>query len=194
MPSSSCPATRLRSLGELRRVAGADNFSPFSRRAFAPELWSRHAKKALPRTSLKRREAERRQAHHGFRPAAERKPASVCGARYFRPLPRIGAGLRQRRRARLSAPHRGHAPRGLTPELGSGPRFLESPDPNGRTLSGTSAASTWQSGHAPDGRCPEPPGYAVYRRISGNRPRSVSGVPSRRRPSSSGILNSLQCN
>ena len=34
------------------------------------------------------------------------KPASVCGARYVRPRPRIGAGLKERR-ARLSAPHRG---------------------------------------------------------------------------------------
>ncbi len=40
------------------------------------------------------------------------------------------------------------------PRLGSGPRFLESPDPNGRTLSGTSAASTSRSDHAPDGLMP----------------------------------------
>jgi hypothetical protein len=38
-----------------------------------------------------------------------------------------------------------------------GPRFLESPDANGRTLSGTSAASTSQPGHAPDGTMPKPP-------------------------------------
>ena len=35
-----------------------------------------------------------------------------------------------------------------------GPRFLESPDANGRTLSGTSAASTSQSGTRRTGRCP----------------------------------------
>jgi hypothetical protein len=40
---------------------------------------------------------------------------------------------------------------------GLGQRFLESPDPNGRTLSGTSAASTSQSDHAPDGLMPKPP-------------------------------------
>src|SRR5579862_75917 len=39
--------------------------------------------------------------------------------------------------------------------LRPGLRFLESPDANGRTLSGTSAASTSQSGHAPDGLMPE---------------------------------------
>ena len=70
-----------------------------------------------------------------------------------------------------SAPHRGHASRAL-PQLGSGPRFLESPDPNGRTLSGASAASTWQSGHAPDGRCPEPPGSRLQA-PSGNRARPI---------------------
>jgi hypothetical protein len=43
---------------------------------------------------------------------------------------------------------------GLT-RLGSGPRFLETPDPNGRTHSGTSAASTSRSDHAPDGTMPE---------------------------------------
>jgi hypothetical protein len=61
---------------------------------------------------------------------------------------------------------------GPYPRLGSGPRFLESPDPNGRTLSGTSAASTWQSGHAPDGRCPEPPGRGLQA-PSGNRTRPI---------------------
>ena len=116
-----------------------------------------------------RRSAERRTT--GSAPPQKEKPASVCGARYVRPCPALARDLK-RRRARLSAPHRGHAPKGLTPELGSGPRFLESPDPNGRTLSGTSAASTWQSDHAPDGRCPEPPGSRLQAR-SGNRARPI---------------------
>ena len=51
--------------------------------------------------------------------------------------------------ARLSAPHCGF--------FGPGQRFLESPDANGRTLSGTSAASTSRSGHVPDGLMPGPP-------------------------------------
>jgi hypothetical protein len=59
------------------------------------------------------------------------------------------AAMRRRSRgpisgtARLSALLRGHAPGFPTRP---GPRFLESPDANGRTLSGTSAASTSQSG------------------------------------------------
>jgi hypothetical protein len=38
-----------------------------------------------------------------------------------------------------------------------GPRFLEPPDANGRTLSGTSAASTSRSGTRRTGRCPSRP-------------------------------------
>ena len=41
-------------------IAGADNAIPFSRRAYAPELCQAIPKQALPSTSLKRREAERR--------------------------------------------------------------------------------------------------------------------------------------
>ena len=51
--------------------------------------------------------------------------------------------------ARLPALHCGF--------FGPGQRFLESPDANGRTLSGTSAASTSRSGHVPDGLMPRPP-------------------------------------
>jgi hypothetical protein len=70
-------------------------------------------------------------------------------------LPRLDAQARPRpdkRTARLSALLRGHAP-GFLPTR-PGPRFLESPDANGRTLSGTSAASTSQSGTCRTGRCP----------------------------------------
>jgi hypothetical protein len=70
-------------------------------------------------------------------------------------LPRLDGQARPRpdkRAARLSALLRGHAP-GFLPTR-PGPRFLESPDANGRTLSGTSAASTSQSGTRQTGRCP----------------------------------------
>jgi hypothetical protein len=73
-------------------------------------------------------------------------------------------------RARLSAPHRGF--RG-SPRLGLSQRFLEPPDANGRTLSGTSAASTSQSGIGPDGLMQKPPASGVYRSARGNRPRSA---------------------
>ena len=95
-------------------------------------------------------------------PRRRKESLPAYAARAMFASARIGAGLK-RRRARLSALHRGIAPRDL-PQLGSGPRFLESPDPNGRTLSGTSAASTSQSGHAPDGRCPKPPGSGCMAR------------------------------
>ena len=117
-----------------------------------------------------RRSADRRTT--GSAPPQKEKPASVCGARYVRPCPALARDLKRRRARLFGAPPRSCA-EGPYPRLGSGPRFLESPDPNGRTLSGTSAASTWQSDHAPDGRCPEPPGTTVYGRASGNRPRST---------------------
>src|SRR5580704_4467164 len=53
-------------------------------------------------------------------------------------------------RARLSAPHRGI--RGFLTSARLRPRFLEPPDANGRTLSGTSAASTSQSDTRRTGR------------------------------------------
>jgi hypothetical protein len=82
-----------------------------------------------------KREAERRTAHHGCRASMGRR----------------GRGPINKRTARLSALLRGHAP-GFLPTR-PGPRFLESPDANGRTLSGTSAASTSQSDTCRTGRC-----------------------------------------
>ena len=121
------------------------------------------------RDHAKRREAERRTAHHGFRPAAERK---AC--QRMRRAPSLVSrkrGIKTAAPSPFGAPPRSCA-EGPDPRLGSGPRFLESPDPNGRTLSGTSAASTWQSDHAPDGRCPEPPGKGLQA-PSGNRTRPI---------------------
>jgi hypothetical protein len=62
--------------------------------------------------------------------------------------------------------------KGFTPRLGFRPRFLEPPGANGRTLPGTGAASTSQSGHAPDGSLPKPPA-AARNAARGNRPRSA---------------------
>ena len=114
-----------------------------------------------------RRSAERRTT--GSAPPQQEKPASVCGEHHrFFPAKR---GIKTAAPSPFGAPPRSCA-EGLTLRLGSGPRFLESPDPNGRTLSGASAASTWQSGHAPDGRCPKPPGSRLQAR-SGNRTRPI---------------------
>ena len=87
-------------------------------------------------------------------------------------------------RARLSAPHRGI--RGFDPSARLGPRFLEPPDANGRTLSGTSAASTSQSGTRRTGRCPSRPRaqcMAALRREP--LPLRLKEYPRERRPSSS---------
>jgi hypothetical protein len=63
-------------------------------------------------------------------------------------LPRLDAQARprpdKRDRSPFGAPPRSCA--GISFPTRPGPRFLESPDANGRTLSGTSAASTSQSG------------------------------------------------
>ena len=145
---------------------------PRSRDAVShPSFAHATARKPFQCLPQKRREAERRKAHHGFRPAAEEEslPAyaasAIASSRESRGT-RSGGALAFRRPTAVMR-------RGTDLELGSGPRFLESPDPNGRTLSGTSAASTWQSGHAPDGRCPKPPGGTVYGRASGNRSRPI---------------------
>jgi hypothetical protein len=66
-----------------------------------------------------------------------------------------------------------------------GPRFLEPPDANGRTLSGTSAASTSQSDTRRTGRCPSRPRAQCIAAPDENRSRSASrstlakGVPLR---------------
>jgi hypothetical protein len=65
------------------------------------------------------------------------------------------------------------------------PRFLEPPDANGRTLSGTSAASTSRSDTRRTGRCPSRPRAQCIAALDENRSRSASrstlakGVPLR---------------
>jgi hypothetical protein len=126
-----------------------------------------HASEPLPRQSTpnpsqarlcllkkrRRRSAERR-VH--WKPHCRRyvcvKPANHlrCGARSsLSPA----CGRTRQEHARLSALLRGIR-RGFSPGSAKGPRFLESPGANGRTLPGTSAASTSQSDHAPDGSLP----------------------------------------
>src|ERR1700734_2099134 len=131
-------------------------------------------KPLVPPLKEGRRSADRRTT--GFRPAAERKACQRVRRALRSPPGPHWRGTKEAARSPFGAPPRSCA-EGFIPRLGSGPRFLESPDPNGRTLSGTSAASTWQSGHAPDGRCPEPPGTTVYGRASGNRSRSTFESP-----------------
>jgi len=104
-------------------------------------------------------------------------------------LPRLVALARPRpdkRAARLSALLRGHAP-GFLPTR-PGPRFLESPDANGRTLSGTSAASTSRSGTRRTGRCPSRPRAQCIATPARTAPAPPQGVPSRKASFASGIL------
>jgi hypothetical protein len=94
-----------------------------------------HASRKVPRT--KAREAERRMAH----------PVPIAA-------PERGAAAAQSGTARLPALHCGSG-QGFHTLVRLGPRFLESPDPNGRTLSGASAASTSQTTTRWwTGRCP----------------------------------------
>jgi hypothetical protein len=127
-----------------RRVKPGDDALHHSRDAICIRvLFKRH--ESLPRTDgrrsflppLKTREAERRTAHHGYPHRKEMRARSFATAR-------------------LSALLRGYALRFVTPTR-PGPRFLESPDANGRTLSDASAAGTLQSDHVPDGTMPRPP-------------------------------------
>src|SRR3984957_3774885 len=68
-----------------------------------------------------------------------------------------------------------------------GPRFLEPPDANGRTLSGTSAASTSQSDTRRTGRCPSRPRAQCIAALHENRSRSASRSSlAIRRPSRAG--------
>ena len=157
-----------------------------------PSLASRF-KKALPTSSpTKKGGGAPTGAPRVSAPPQKDKPASVCGARYVRPLPRIGAGFKGRR-ARLSALHRGHAPRalprtrfraalpGITGSKREDPlRHQCSQHLAVRSRAGWSMPKTART-HGVSPRFREPPPLRL-------------GVPSRRRPSSSGILIRGQCN
>src|ERR1700731_2015580 len=119
-----------------------------------------HAEQRTPRkTSLQtRREAERREAHlpEPHRQAMRRAPSlpsSHCGRTEAQDLlwtSKNGAGALAFRRPTAASEVFWASAR-------LRPRFLEPPDANGRTLSGTSAASTSQSDTRRTGRCPSRP-------------------------------------
>ena len=159
-------------------IAGADKRSPSRDAPLRPSFATLFPSKPFQAPPLKegRRSADRRTKLG--RIAAD-KLTQACANRLptrrapFSPSSPACAGGLGRGRARLSAPHRGIR-RGLTLELGSGPRFLESPDANGRTLSGTSAASTSRSDHAPDGSMPRTARKQGDEPRPRDRPRSVN--------------------
>jgi hypothetical protein len=161
---------------------------------FAPELCSRSRKakpKAFPTISSLgkegRQSAERRGSWTASSSDAARTLTPVLPLRRGpgpdpdRARPH-GAGALAFRRP-TAALRRAFGPARLRP------RFLELPDASGRTLSGTSAASTSQSGHAPDGTMPKPPVSAVYGYAAREPPPlRLKEYPREWRPSSSGIL------
>ncbi len=120
-------------------------------------------------SQIKPREAGRRKAQVHWSRATQRSVATrLCAG--------AAAGLSEP--ARLPALHRGTSP---IARLISGPRFLELPGANGRTLPGASAASTLRAGHSagrydarsrPGAECVVPP--------AGTAPAPPSGAPSRK--------------
>src|SRR5208282_6562557 len=94
----------------------------------------------------KTREAERRQTH----PTGDRiEPMRRALVLFSSP-----ACAEEDRGSALAFRRSTAAFEAVTPRPDPGPRFLEPPGANGRTLPGTSAASTSRSGHVPDGTMP----------------------------------------
>ncbi len=108
--------------------------------------------------------------------SAERR-IQPMSAPHRQTLPPANARARKRAntgRARLPALHCGTSP---IARLISGPRFLELPGANGRTLPGASAASTSRTGHGA-GRddAQSRPGAGLRAPARGNRSRSAVGT------------------
>ena len=126
-----------------------------------------------------RRSAEKRTNQEPHRQAMRRAPSllsSHCGRTEAQDLPwtsKNGAGALAFRRP-TAASEVFQASARLRP------RFLEPPDANGRTLSGTSAASTSQSGTRRTGRCPSRPRAQCIATPTRTAPAPPSGVPSRK--------------
>jgi hypothetical protein len=112
----------------------------------ARSVTARHERRLLP-PAKGRRSAERR--------ILSRVRIVRIVLRHLAQVVRRAARAFCKARSPFGAPRRPCA--GAFTPTRPGPRFLESPDANGRTLSGASAAGTLQSEHAPDGTMPRPP-------------------------------------
>jgi hypothetical protein len=152
LPASSGPESCVRH--------GANVFSPcgratmalsFSRCVRIRVLLKAAARNAILPLAGKRSADRRIQTESASAEEFAQTPQTLCRA--ARAALPARHGRMGNRPARLSALHSSVTP-SRKARLGPGPRFLASPDANGRTLSGTSAASTSQSGHAPDGLMP----------------------------------------
>src|SRR5580700_1256694 len=146
----------------------------FSRRCYAPEFCLRQEKakksqaKKTPPLKEGRRSAERRTTGP-HRKAMRRAPfllSSHCGRTEAARDLKNGAGALAFRRPTAASEV-------LWASARLRPRFLEPPDANGRTLSGTSAASTSRSDTRRTGRCPSRPRAQCIAAPDENRPRSA---------------------
>jgi hypothetical protein len=165
-PNSSCAE----SFGPRRRVKSGDDESLRCRDAPShPSFAKKTPRKAKPKTPpLKqgRRSAERRTTgphRKAMRRASFLLPLMLRGPR---PPGPHGAGALAFRRPTAASEV-------FSASARLRPRFLEPPDANGRTLSGTSAASTSQSGTRRTGRCPSRPRAQCIATLDENRSRSA---------------------
>ena len=119
-----------------------------------------------------RRSAEKRTNQEPHRQAMRRAPSllsSHCGRTEAQDLPwtsKNGAGALAFRRPTAAS-------EAFSASARLRPRFLEPPDANGRTLSGTSAASTSRSDTRRTGRCPSRPRAQCMAALDENRSRSA---------------------
>jgi hypothetical protein len=141
---SDAPSTALRAV-PLPRYRGGGQVLSFSRCAFASEFCHATARKPfhIPPQKGGGAPAGASTGKPHRRPVCpvRANPVGHAARALFSFLPRLRGRIKEGARSPLGAPPR---------LLGPGPRFLEPPGANGRTLPGTSAASTSQSGHAPD--------------------------------------------
>ena len=159
---STSPRTR----GEVKQAIS------FSRCILASEFSARTPRMLLPpNKSEGRRSAEKAQLSRGASPRDQMLP----------PARASGAAARPAGRARLSALHRGSR-QAVTPRLSPGPRFLEPPGANGRTLPGASAASSSRTGRNAGRAGPQGRPGAVCETARGHRTRPASQIASGMRP------------
>jgi len=134
--ASEAPSTMLRMV-PLPRFRGADNRNSFSRRDARPRFANNEANSQSPRKK------EGIRAPRGASNQCPRHTGRRCR------LPMRGARKRAKSRGALAFRRSTAAlAEALTPWLSSGPRFLELPGANGRTLPGASAASTSRTGRS----------------------------------------------
>ncbi len=156
---------------DLSPLGRGENKNPFSRRVPRPRFAYHHNNKALldslPSPHDPKRGAERRKAHPNQCPRHTRQATPLdadargAEARQDAALPSGALAFRRSTAALAKA---------LTPRLSSGPRFLELPGANGRTLPGASAASTSRTGRSAGRVMPKPPGCGLAIPPAGTAP------------------------